>query len=233
MKSCPMCKRTYSDDTLAFCLVDGSVLAPTFEPHQTERMPPPRSTDPSAQTDMLVPPTRAASAPPMTTIVSPPPRFPLNQPQLQKQRASRGLGIWIVAFLLLTSAVLATVVFLQYRTNHFEKDQSASKVANSAPGSNRTSDDRSSCFDEDPGAGVTDREAHVGWAQQRDRAALGGNLNYKADLLFRCPAMTIDLVASAFADISVAIAKAVPNANCFDGDSGVVETDWSAHKNAF
>ena len=233
MKICPMCKRTYPDDTLAFCLVDGSVLSPTYEPHQTERIPPPRSTDPPAQTDVLYPPTRAASAPPMTTIVSPPPRFPLNQPQVQKQRASRGLGTWIAAFLLITSAVLGTVAFFMYRTNHSEKDHSASKVGNSSPVSNSTSGDRSSCLAEDPGAGVKDREAHVGWAQQRDRATLTGNLNYKADLLFRCPAMTDDLLASAFADISVAIAKAVPNASCFGGDSGVVGTDWSAHKNAF
>lgn len=36
MKSCPTCNRTYPDDTLAFCLVDGSVLSAPYDP-QTAR----------------------------------------------------------------------------------------------------------------------------------------------------------------------------------------------------
>lgn len=32
MKSCPTCNRTYPDDTLAFCLIDGSVLSAPFDP---------------------------------------------------------------------------------------------------------------------------------------------------------------------------------------------------------
>ena len=32
MKSCPTCNRTYPDDTLAFCLVDGSVLSAPYDP---------------------------------------------------------------------------------------------------------------------------------------------------------------------------------------------------------
>jgi hypothetical protein len=32
MKSCPTCNRTYPDDTLAFCLMDGSVLSAPFDP---------------------------------------------------------------------------------------------------------------------------------------------------------------------------------------------------------
>ncbi|MDT5122626.1 MAG: hypothetical protein QOC96_2108 [Acidobacteriota bacterium] len=36
MKQCPTCKRTYSDNTLAFCLVDGAVLsAPDDDPQAT------------------------------------------------------------------------------------------------------------------------------------------------------------------------------------------------------
>ena len=36
MKSCPTCNRTYPDDTLAFCLVDGSVLSAPYD-HQAAR----------------------------------------------------------------------------------------------------------------------------------------------------------------------------------------------------
>src|SRR5262245_36374460 len=46
MKRCPTCKRTYPDDTLAFCLIDGSVLSAPFDaqgnqPHNARTEPPP------------------------------------------------------------------------------------------------------------------------------------------------------------------------------------------------
>jgi uncharacterized membrane protein HdeD (DUF308 family) len=37
MKSCPTCNRTYPDDTLAFCLMDGSVLSAPYDPDHGER----------------------------------------------------------------------------------------------------------------------------------------------------------------------------------------------------
>jgi len=46
MKQCPKCTRTYADDTLAFCLEDGSTLVSHREPQETLRIPaPPRVTD--------------------------------------------------------------------------------------------------------------------------------------------------------------------------------------------
>src|SRR5947199_3042084 len=53
MKSCPTCNRTYPDDTLAFCLMDGSVLSAPYDPSET-RAAPPRSNEP--------PPTEVISA---------------------------------------------------------------------------------------------------------------------------------------------------------------------------
>jgi hypothetical protein len=44
MKKCPECKRTYPDDTLAFCLMDGAVLSAPYDPRETRpvnREPPP------------------------------------------------------------------------------------------------------------------------------------------------------------------------------------------------
>lgn len=38
MKSCPTCNRTYPDDTLAFCLMDGAVLSAPYD-HQATRYP--------------------------------------------------------------------------------------------------------------------------------------------------------------------------------------------------
>jgi hypothetical protein len=48
MKTCPECNRTYPDDTLAFCLVDGAILSAPFDPEATHRIPTPRSTNPQA-----------------------------------------------------------------------------------------------------------------------------------------------------------------------------------------
>jgi hypothetical protein len=59
MKSCPTCNRTYADETLTFCLVDGSILSAPFDPHGTLRIPASRSTDP-APTEVLYPATRPA-----------------------------------------------------------------------------------------------------------------------------------------------------------------------------
>jgi tetratricopeptide (TPR) repeat protein len=39
MKSCPTCKRTYADDSLRFCLEDGSVLSASYDPQATQRLP--------------------------------------------------------------------------------------------------------------------------------------------------------------------------------------------------
>ena len=45
MKRCPACHRTYSDDTLAFCLDDGSRLSARYGAEPTQRYIP-RRTDP-------------------------------------------------------------------------------------------------------------------------------------------------------------------------------------------
>lgn len=39
MKSCPKCNRTYSDETFAFCLADGSLLTAPFDPEATQVLP--------------------------------------------------------------------------------------------------------------------------------------------------------------------------------------------------
>lgn len=54
MKTCPECNRTYPDDTLAFCLVDGAILSTPFDPEATQRIPIPRATN-SPATEVLPP----------------------------------------------------------------------------------------------------------------------------------------------------------------------------------
>lgn len=38
VKSCPSCRRTYSDDAIAFCLVDGAILSAPYDPEATLQM---------------------------------------------------------------------------------------------------------------------------------------------------------------------------------------------------
>jgi hypothetical protein len=61
MKSCPTCHRTYADDTLTFCLVDGAILSAPFDPKATLQMPAARSTNPPPA--QVLPPSAALNRP--------------------------------------------------------------------------------------------------------------------------------------------------------------------------
>ena len=54
MKRCPTCGHNYSDETLNYCLADGSLLTVPHDPRATLRMPSPQPTM-AAPTDMLHP----------------------------------------------------------------------------------------------------------------------------------------------------------------------------------
>ena len=47
MKECPTCKRTYSDETLSFCLADGALLSAPYDPRETLIVPAPHEQPPS------------------------------------------------------------------------------------------------------------------------------------------------------------------------------------------
>jgi len=52
MKICPTCNQTFADETLTYCLEDGSLLSAPYEPGMTQRLSPPRITSP-AKTEVL------------------------------------------------------------------------------------------------------------------------------------------------------------------------------------
>jgi formylglycine-generating enzyme required for sulfatase activity len=92
MKSCPTCKRTF-DDTMTFCLVDGSILSAPFDPQATEHLPAPRRPDPDRTGIMYpAPDTANSTRPPKTDKdLTPPPRTirsPASEPSLQETTAS-------------------------------------------------------------------------------------------------------------------------------------------------
>lgn len=107
MKACPTCDRTYADDSLTFCLVDGSVLSAPYDPNATLHMPDVRTTDGGA-----------TAPPPQTTIVAlqPPKLYSDRQPipPSTKQRSNTTLLV-VIAVSVIVVVVLGVGVFAALR----------------------------------------------------------------------------------------------------------------------
>lgn len=95
MKLCPNCKTTYSDDTLRFCLTDGTNLIPVTSAEKTVEM--------SGGTNQMRFDVPAQSEP---TIISP------VMPQTQTAR--NGINPWLVALPLVGILFLAVLGLLGY-----------------------------------------------------------------------------------------------------------------------
>jgi hypothetical protein len=114
MKSCPTCNRTYPDDTLAFCLIDGSVLSAPFDP-QTKQPYNQRAGSPPPTEVLHSPPSRAETVPsprPQPTMPAfPPDQGPGSRPTLPAKRSSTP---WLVigagAFVVLIIAGIAILL---------------------------------------------------------------------------------------------------------------------------
>jgi len=115
MKSCPTCNRTYPDDTLAFCLVDGAVLSAPYEPEQTQRIPPTRVTSPPA-TEVLRDPKADDQPKPslQSTIHAPPPPAYSPRPiEAEPDAPKRSLAPWLIlAGAILLVGVLVVAVWV-------------------------------------------------------------------------------------------------------------------------
>lgn len=230
MKTCPVCKRTF-EDNLTFCLMDGTVLSAPDEEDELPSVTAPRITMP-APTAILNPTTNPGGPRPphISTIVSPqplplyPPKQPAQSNQGQGSKRLLLLGIAGLVGLMLVAGAIAAFVF-------FGKDDetpgNSNRNVNSNLNANVTSTD---CFAKDPGAGSTNRATHYSWAKDQTASRLEGNLNSKLDLLFQCKTISTRSLSERFADVSVIIARYVPDASCFGGDAGVVNTSSSDHK---
>jgi hypothetical protein len=86
------------------------------------------------------------------------------------------------------------------------------------------------CFREDLGAASTNWDSHHDWATKQDLQTLKRALNWKLQALFQCSSRTDDQISDAFAQISVIVARYVPNASCFNGNLGAVSTDAGSHR---
>jgi hypothetical protein len=119
MKSCPTCNRTYPDDTLAFCLMDGSVLSAPYDPTAK----PTREVNPPATEVMSEAPGMAdtgqhqlrptAPSTPLTTIQAPPPALPAREtretPHATKSNSRAFVILGVVAVLVVAAVVVISI----------------------------------------------------------------------------------------------------------------------------
>lgn len=134
MKSCPVCKRTYPDDTLAFCLIDGSVLSAPYDPRDD---PHGRGRGSSTQTQVLNPTMPSDQAPtiqPTIRAAAPqvPPLYPESRPLAQsEERKSKAPGV-IAGIAVFLAGVLGVALLVSLWTNKSKpaNKQSDSQVSN-------------------------------------------------------------------------------------------------------
>ena len=138
MKSCPTCNRTF-EDTLTYCLIDGSILSAPFDPHATLVIPQARQTEPPPtevlkheETKQEVPPTIASPQPEqkpeelLSTIAAPAPAFESSkveaaprQPALKAKRtvATEAANQSSLKYLLIVVALLALLTVYTQSTS--------------------------------------------------------------------------------------------------------------------
>jgi len=89
---------------------------------------------------------------------------------------------------------------------------------------------KQNCYWPDVNAASSDRNVHYGWARTREAPELKSNLGRKLGQLFDCVARNAGQLADTFAELSLVVARYVPNVSCFKGDYGVISNDWSLHR---
>ena len=133
MKSCPTCNRTYPDDTLAFCLVDGSILSAPYD-SQSAR---PHSYSPNNEhppTEILHSTSKATDTIPS---LSSQPIFiaeaQQNHPSKKRVR-KRNLIVGVIALLML---LVGLIIAAGWRT-WFSSNDSLAKQSNNESTNNNT-----------------------------------------------------------------------------------------------
>ncbi|HSP62114.1 MAG TPA: lipocalin family protein [Pyrinomonadaceae bacterium] len=133
MKQCPACRRTFADDTLVYCLEDGTALGNACDPGATQIMPPPRVTNP--------PPTEFA-----------PSNFP--PPQAPPRRSYLWLIVILASGLLLCIVAAGAVIIW---VNERDKNaQETSPASQSSTNKNQRNETNSNANQKDSTSSVTE-----------------------------------------------------------------------------
>lgn len=109
MKRCPTCKRAFDDDTLSFCLEDGTPLVAESEPRgdSQETLVSPRGPAMGSESGSALPPPQVYSQlPGKATVVSATP----YQPSAAPQRSQRKTWPWVIGVLAILSILAAAIV---------------------------------------------------------------------------------------------------------------------------
>ena len=158
MKTCPVCQRTF-EETLTFCLVDGSVLSAPHDTEQTlsvDKLPASNAPNPTA---VMYPTTKLGPAPVPTMVAPEPPSLypqkssaPLREKQAGKSWLLIGIAVPVVLILL-----VGVIVGLVWLGSGKSNDNSKLPNANATP---------------KPSATVAKRVD--GWGSRNDKASLNG-----------------------------------------------------------
>jgi|SRR5688572_2897861 len=142
MKSCPNCNRTYPDDTLAFCLMDGSVLSAPYDPAAKparDMNPPP--TEVMSQAPGTVDTGQHQLRPttpslPLTTIQAPPPALPARETReaLQVTKSnSRAYVVLGVVAVFVVGVVVAILIMTRQSAPSVDRLNLNVGASNTAP----------------------------------------------------------------------------------------------------
>lgn len=153
MKRCPTCNRTF-EDTLTYCLIDGSILDAPFDPQATLVIPEPRQTEPPPteilpveETRKEIPPTVASPEPQrkpeesVSTIAAPVPIFEspkIDDSSVYSARKSKRLPQTIVGLAVVITVGLTLFFLISYRTREASSSQSSATSNNSRAGNSQS-----------------------------------------------------------------------------------------------
>jgi TonB family protein len=152
IKRCPECNRTYSDESISFCLADGALLSAPYDTPREE--PPPTETLPSSSAP--IPPTAAPkeTVPTMTGLggagVSP---FEAEQPQPERRQSSP--LIWAAIAFVIVGAIVIGIFGVRRVLNRQTEPAAASSpevLADNAPALNSNSANPTSLSVSTPGS---------------------------------------------------------------------------------
>jgi TonB family protein len=120
IKTCPTCKRTYSDETISFCLADGALLSAPYD-----QSGPPTEVLPAS----LVPTQAAVQPTAMPTITAPPPKPPRVTRADSAAPASGGIKRLVLAAAVIMVLAMLSMVGYQILTRQLgQKETTASAV---------------------------------------------------------------------------------------------------------